>query len=90
MSDMLDYYEELVAENDRLKIVLDIKQRELKAARAVVKASYWWLAYTYQGHLVDFSKNIDMTVFERGLRDLMPNADKHMYDALAAYEEAMK
>lgn len=31
-----------------------------------------------------------MTVFERGLRDLMPNADKHMYDALAAYEEAMK
>lgn len=90
MSDMLDYYEELVAENDRLKSVLDIKERELKAARAVVKASYWWLAYTYQGHLVDFSKNIDMTVFERGLRDLMPNVDRDMFDALTAYEEALK
>ena len=90
MSDMLDYYEELVAENDRLKVVLAIKERELKAARVVVKASYWWLAYAYQSHMIDFSKNIDMTVFERGLRDLMPNADRNMYDALAAYEEAMK
>lgn len=90
MSDMLDYYEELVAENDKLKAILAIKERELKAARVVVKASYWWLAYTYQGHLVDFSKNIDMTVFERGLRDLMPNVDRDMFDALTAYEEALK
>ena len=90
MSDMLDYYEELVAENDRLKVVLAIKERELKAARVVVKTSYWWLAYTYQNHMVDFSKNIDMTVFESKLRDLMPNADRNIYDALAAYEEALK
>jgi len=87
---MMDYFEDLEDEIARLKVLLDIKDRELKASRAVVKASYWWLAYTYQGHLVDFSKNIDMTVFERGLRDLMPNADRNLYDALAAYEEAMK
>ena len=90
MSDMLDYYEELVAENDRLKVVLSIKERELKAARKVVHAAYWWLSYTYQGHLIEIGKSVDMSVFDRGLREMMPNADMRMFDALTAYEEAMK
>lgn len=89
MAGMMDHFDELIDEIDRLKVVLDIKQRELKAARTVVKASYCWLAYTYQSHLVDFSKNIDMTVFEPGLRDLMPNADIYMFDALEEYAIAM-
>lgn len=89
MSDIMDHFDELRDEIDRLKVVLDIKQRELKAARVVVKASYWWLAYTYQSHMVDFSKNIDMTVFERGLRELMPNVDRDMFDALEEYAIAM-
>jgi len=88
--DMMDYYEELVAENDRLKAVLDIKERELKAARKVVHAAYWWLAYTYQGHLIEVGKPVDMSVFDRGLREMMPNVDMHIFDALKAYEEAMK
>ena len=31
MSDMMDYYEELVAENDRLKVVLAIKESVCRA-----------------------------------------------------------
>lgn len=85
----MDYYEEQDAEIDRLKIILDIKERELKAARTVVKAAYWWLAYNYQGALIDMAKPVDMNVFEPGLRDLMPNTDIYMFDALDEYAIAM-
>lgn len=90
MSDMMDYYEELVAENDRLKAVLDIKERELKAARKVVHAAYWYLACTYQHDLIEVRQPVDMSVFNQGLREMMPNVDMHMFDALKAYEKAMK
>lgn len=90
MSDMMDYYEELVDANDWLKGLLDIKERELTAARKVVHAAYWWLAYTYQSQLIEAGKPVDMSVFERGLREMMPNVDMNMFDALKAYEEAMK
>jgi hypothetical protein len=90
MDDMMDYYEELVAENDRLKAVLDIKERELKAARKVVHTAYWYLAWTYQNHLIERGQPVDMSVFDRGLREMMPNVDMHMFDALTAYEGAMK
>lgn len=85
----MDYYEEQDAEIDRLKIILDIKERELKAARTVVKAAYWWLAYNYQGALIDMAKPVDMNVFEPGLRDLMPNVDRYLFDALEEYAIAM-
>lgn len=87
---MSDYYEELVDENDELKLILHIKERELRAARKVVRESYQSLAYTYQGHLIEYKGNIDMSVFDRGLYDLLPNNDRAVFDALLAYEEAMK
>lgn len=87
---MSDYYEELVDENDRLKVVLDIKERELKAARKVVHTAYWYLACTYQHDLIEVSQPVDMSVFDRGLREMMPSVDMNLFDALTAYEEAMK
>lgn len=92
MSDMLDYYEELVAENDRLKVVLEIKNRELKAARKVVQEAYWRLAYDWQSHMIDVPKHpfcVRMSFFEPEIYPLMNKADQELYDALAAYEAAL-
>ena len=92
MSDMMDYYEELVAENDRLKVVLDIKERELKAARKVVQEAYWRLAYDWQSHMIDVPKHpfcVRMSFFEPEIYPLMNKADQELYDALAAYEAAL-
>jgi hypothetical protein len=89
MSDMMDYYEEQEAEIDRLKLILHLKERELKAARKVVREAYQSLAYTYQGYLIEYKGTIDMSVFDRGLYDLLPNNDRAVFDALLAYETAM-
>ena len=103
MSDMMDYYEELVAENDRLKVVLDIKDRELRASRKVVYNAYWHLAYEWQSHLFDVpngmlasddmskkSPIIDMSIFAPEVYPMMARSDQLLYDALAAYKEAME
>lgn len=93
MSDMSDYFEELTAENDRLKVVLAIKERELKAARKVVEQAYWRLAYDWQSHLLDVPKTpfrVSMSFFEPGVYPMMGSSDQQLYDALAAYELAMK
>lgn len=89
MSDMMDYYEEQEAEIDRLKLLLHIKERELKAARRVVHTAYWYLAWTYQNHLIEIDQPVDMSVFDQRLREMLPNVDMHMFDALKAYETAM-
>jgi hypothetical protein len=92
MSDMMDYYEELVAENDRLKVVLAIKERELKAARKVVQEAYWRLAWEWQSHMIDVPKQpfrVKMSFFEPEIYPLMNKADQELYDALAAYEAAL-
>jgi hypothetical protein len=93
MSDMMDYYEELVAENDRLKVVLAIKERELKAARKVVHEAYWRLAWEWQSHMIDVLKQpfrVNMSFFAPEVYPMMGRSDRQLYDALAAYEEAMK
>lgn len=93
MSDMLDYYEELVAENDRLKIVLSIKERELKAARKVVQEAYWRLAYDWQSHMFEVPKKpfrVNMSFFAPEVYPMMIKSEQELYDALAAYEETMK
>jgi hypothetical protein len=92
MSDMLDYYEELVAENDRLKVVLEIKNRELKAARKVVQEAYWRLAWEWQSHMIDVPKQpfrVKMSFFEPEIYPLMNKSDQELYDALSEYEKAM-
>ena len=93
MSDMMDYYEELVAENDRLKVVLDIKERELKAARKVVQEAYWRLACEWQSHMFDVPKKpfrVSMSFFAPEVYPMMTKSEQELFDALAAYEEAMK
>jgi hypothetical protein len=94
MDDMMDYYEELVAENDRLKAVLNIKERELKAARKVVYEAYWHLAYQWQSHLFEASPTkpwrVDMSVFAPEVYPMMTKSEQELFDALKAYEEAMK
>ena len=93
MSDMMDYYEELVAENDRLKVVLDIKERELKAARKVVEEAYWRLAYEWQLHMFELPKHpfrVKMSFFAPEVYPMMTNSEQELFDALVAYEEAMK
>ena len=92
MSDMLDYYEELVAENDKLKAVLSIKERELKAARKVVQEAYWRLAYDWQSHMFEVPKKpfrVKMSFFEPEIYPLMNKSDQELYDALSEYEKAM-
>lgn len=92
MSDMMDYYDELVAENDRLKVVLDIKERELKAARKVVQEAYWRLAWEWQSHMIDVPKQpfrVKMSFFEPEIYPLMNKSDQELYDALSEYEKAM-
>ena len=92
MSDMLDYYEELVAENDRLKLVLSIKERELKAARKVVQKAYWRLAYEWQSHMFEVPKHpfrVNMSFFAPEVYPMMAKSDQELYGALAAYEEAL-
>jgi hypothetical protein len=89
---MLDYYEELVAENDRLKVVLEIKNRELKAARKVVQEAYWRLAWEWQSHMIDVPKQpfrVKMSFFEPEIYPLMNKSDQELYDALSEYEKAM-
>lgn len=93
MSDMMDYYEELVAENDRLKVVLDIKDRELRASRKVVYNAYWHLAFEWQSHMFDVPKKpfrVSMSFFAPEVYPMMTKSEKELFDALAAYEEAMK
>ncbi len=94
MSDMMDYYEGLVAENDRLKAVLDIKERELKAVRKVVYEAYWHLAYQWQSHLFEVPPTkpwrVDMSVFAPEVYPMMTKSEQELFDALTAYEEAMK
>ena len=92
MSEMLDCYEELVAENDRLKVVLEIKNRELKAARKVVQEAYWRLAWEWQSHMIDVPKQpfrVKMSFFEPEIYPLMNKSDQELYDALSEYEKAM-
>lgn len=92
MSDMLDYYEELVAENDRLKVVLEIKNRELKAARKVVQEAYWRLAWEWQSHMIDVPKQpfrVKMSFFAPEVYPMMGRSDQELYDALSDYEKAM-
>ena len=93
MSDMLDYYEELVAENDRLKVVLDIKERELKAARRVVQEAYWRLAYDWQSHMFEVPKKpfrVNMSFFAPEVYPMMGRSDQQLYDALVLYEKALR
>jgi hypothetical protein len=93
MSDMLDYYEELVAENDKLKVVLSIKERELKAARKVVQEAYWRLAYDWQSHMFEVPQKpfrVNMSFFAPEVYPMMGRSDQELYDALSAYEEALK
>lgn len=93
MSDMLDYYEELVAENDRLKVVLDIKERELKAARKVVQEAYWRLAYDWQSHMFEVPKKpfrVNMSFFAPEVYPMMGRSDQQLYDALVLYEKALR
>ena len=85
----MDYFEELEDEIARLKLLLHLKDRELQAARKVVHTAYWYLAWTYQNHLIEIGRPIDMSVFDQGLREMLPNVDMHMFDALKAYETAM-
>lgn len=93
MSDMMDYYEELVAENDKLKVILAIKERELKVARKVVQEAYWRLAYDWQSHMFEVPKQpfrVNMSFFAPEVYPMMGRSDQQLYDALAAYEEALK
>ena len=100
---MMDYFEELEDEIARLKVLLDIKDRELKASRKVVYNAYWHLAYEWQSHLFDVpngmlasddmskkSPIIDMSIFAQEVYPMMARSDQLLYDALAAYEEAME
>ena len=100
---MMDYFEELEDEIARLKVLLDIKDRELKASRKVVYNAYWHLAYEWQSHLFDVpngmlasddmskkSSIIDMSIFAPEVYPMMARSDQLLYDALSAYEEAMK
>jgi hypothetical protein len=89
---MSDYYEELVDENDRLKVILDIKERELKAARKVVCEAYWLLAYNWQSHMFDVPKEpfrVNMSFFAPKAYSMMTRSEQELFDALAAYETAM-
>lgn len=90
---MMDYFEELEDEIARLKLLLDIKDRELKAARKVVCEAYWWLAYHWQSHMFKAPNNnpfrVDMSVFAPEVYPMMPKAEQGLYNALAAYERAM-
>ncbi len=89
---MTDFYEELVEENDRLKVVLDIKERELRAARKVVYEAYWLLAYAWQEHMLDVPTKpfrVNMSMFAPETYPMMPRSDQQLYDALSAYETAM-
>jgi hypothetical protein len=89
---MTDFYEELVDENDRLKIILHIKDRELKAARKVVQEAYWYLAYQWQSHMFDVPEQpfrVNMSMFAPEAYPMMTRSEQLLYDALAAYETAM-
>lgn len=99
----MDYFEELEDEIAQLKVLLDIKDRELKASRKVVYNAYWHLAYEWQSHLFDVpngvsasddmskkSPIIDMSIFAPDVYPMMARSDQLLYDALSAYEEAMK
>jgi hypothetical protein len=89
---MADFYEELLDENDKLKVVLDIKERELKAARKVVYEAYWSLAYNWQSHMFDVPKKpfrVNMSFFAPEVYSMMTRIEQELYDALAAYETAM-
>jgi hypothetical protein len=89
---MTDFYEELVDENDRLKVILHIKDRELKAARKVVQEAYWYLAYQWQSHMFDVPKQpfrVNMSMFAPEAYPMMTRSEQLLYDALAAYETAM-
>jgi hypothetical protein len=89
---MSDFYEELVDENDRLKVILDIKERELRAARKVVQEAYWHLAYQWQSHMFDVPKQtfrVNMSMFAPEVYQMMTRSEQELYDALAAYETAM-
>lgn len=89
---MDDFYEELVEENDRLKVILDIKNRELKAARKVVQEAYWYLAYQWQSHMFDVPSKpfrVNMSMFAPEVYSMMTKSEQELYDALAAYETAM-
>jgi hypothetical protein len=89
---MMDYFEEQEAEIDRLKLLLDIKERELKAARKVVQEAYWRLAYEWQSHMFDVPKKpfrVDMSLFAPEVYPMMGASERALYDALAAYEKVM-
>ena len=99
----MDYFEELEDEIARLKVLLDIKDRELKASRKVVYNAYWHLAYEWQSYLFDVpngmlasddlskkSPIIDMSIFAPEIYPMMAISDQLLYDALAAYKEAME
>jgi hypothetical protein len=89
---MADFYEELMDENDRLKIILNIKERELKAARLVVKEAYWHLAYQWQSHMFDVPKQpfrVIMSMFAPEVYLMMTRSEQELFDALKAYETAM-
>lgn len=100
---MMDYFEELEDEIAHLEVLLDIKDRELKASRKVVYNAYWHLAYEWQSHLFDVPNEVfanddmlkkslivDMSIFAPEVYPMMARSDQLLYDALAAYEEAMK
>ena len=89
---MSDFYEELMDENDRLTVVLDIKERELRAARVVVCEAYWHLAYTWQSHMFDVPKKpfrVNMSMFAPESYPMMTKTEQALYNALVAYETAM-
>lgn len=89
----MDYYEELDDENVRLKIVLRIKENELKAARKVVYDAYWNLVFKWQSHMIDVPSSkpfrVNMSCFEPYVYQNMDRSDQALYDALAGYELAM-
>ena len=90
MTDAMDYFEELQAEIDRLKVLNDIFRRELKVAREVAKEAYSYMTYTLQSHLFDASKPFDMSVFAPEAYEMMPRADQCLFDKLKAYSDMLK
>lgn len=89
---MTDFYEELVDENDKMKLILDIKERELKAARKVVQEAYWYLAYQWQSHMFDVPGKlfrVNMSMFAPEVYPMMTKSEQELFNALAAYETAM-
>lgn len=89
---MGDFYEDAMDDNDRLRVILGIKERELRAARKVVQEAYWHLAYQWQSHMFDVPKQpfrVTMSMFAPEVYSMMTRSEQVLYDALSAYETAM-